>query len=254
MIVLSSRRAVLGPLLGFALAGLSLTPALAQAAGNHGPVAHHAKAKKRKNKKKNGTQVIVHCASVGVSCKGKPGPTGPQGPAGAPGAPGANGANVVLRARGAASTPVPAESTSCGQIICGGSIAVSPNSWVEGPEEDNQLLGSVTITIPSEAACGAEESGKLTADQVVLAAQVDGKLEGITEVEGSTAETTLSTQIVFDLGVEALEAAEEGFGTGFFLGNGSSQTHVLTVQGEDDCKTAVHATVSNLAIDVLGTS
>jgi hypothetical protein len=253
MIVLSSRRAVLGPLLGLALAGLSLTPALAQAAGpNHGPAAHQAK--KKKGKKKGGQQVIVHCASVGVTCKGKPGPAGPQGPAGTPGAPGANGANVVLRARGGASTEVAAESTGCGEILCGGSIAVSPDSWVEGPEEDDQLVGSVTITIPSEAACGAEESGKLTADQVVLVAQVDGKVDGITEVEGNTAETTVSTEIVFDLGVEALEAAEEGFGTGFFLGNGSNQTHVLTVEGEDECKTAVHATVSNLAIDVLGTT
>jgi hypothetical protein len=255
MINLSPRRLMLGSLLGLALAGVSLTPALAQAAhGTHGPLAHHAKAKKRKSKNKGGTQVIVHCASVGVTCKGTPGPTGPQGPAGTPGAPGANGANVVLRARGVAATEVSAESSGCGTIICGGSIAVSPDSWVEGPEEDDQLVGSVTITIPSETECGAEESSKLTPDQVILTAEVDGKLDGITEVEGSAAGTTVSTEVVFDLGVEALEAAQEGFGTGFFIGNGSSQTHVLTVEGEDQCKTAVHATVNNLAIDVLGTS
>jgi hypothetical protein len=253
MIDLSPRRAVLGPLLGLTLTGLALAPPIAQAAEHHhGPVAHHAK--RKKGKKKGGTQVIVHCASVGVSCKGTPGPAGPQGPAGTPGAPGANGANVVLRARGLTSTEVSAESSGCGSIICGAGIAVSPDSWVEGPEEDDQLVGSATVTIPSEAACGAEESSKVVPDRVALIAEVDGKLEGITEVEGSTTETTVSAEIVFDLGVEALEAAQEGFGVGFFIGNGSNQTHVLTVQGEDDCKTAVHATVSNLAIDVLGTT
>jgi hypothetical protein len=254
MIAFSSRRTVLGPLLGLALAGLSLSPALAQAASaSHRPGAHQAKKKKGKSKKKTGQQVIVHCASVGVTCKGTAGPAGPAGATGPQGTPGANGANVVLRARGTTST-VSAESTSCGEIFCGSSIPLSPNSWTEGPEEDDQLLGTVTITIPSEAACGDEEGGKLEDDEVILAAQVDGKLEGITEVEGSTAETTVSTEIVFDLGVEALEAAEEGFGTGFFMGNGTSQTHVLTAEGEDGCQTAVHATVSNLAIDVLGTS
>jgi hypothetical protein len=256
MIAFSSRRAVLGPLLGLALAGLSLTPALAQATnGSHRPGAHQAKKKKKsKSKKKGGQQVIVHCASVGVTCKGTPGPTGPTGPTGLQGTPGANGANVVLRARGMASTEVSAESSSCGTIICGSSIPLSASSWIEGPEEDDQLVGSVTITLPGETACGAEEGGTLEDDKAILAAEVDGKLEGITEVGGSTAETTVSSEIVFDLGIEALEAAEEGFGTGFFMGSGTSQTHVLTVEAEDECKTAVHATVSNLAIDVLGTS
>jgi hypothetical protein len=251
---LSLRRA-LGPLLGVALLGLTVGPALAQAAGkHHEPLAHHSN--KKKTKKKGGTQVIVHCASVGVSCKGRPGPAGPQGPAGAPGAPGAPGANgavVILRARGGG-TQLPAMSSSCGEIFCGGSIPLNPDIWTQGAGEDDQFIGTATVQIPSEEACGAEESSTKKPDRIILIASVDGKIEGLSELEGQTGATTVTADIAFDLGIEALEGASEGIGPGFLLGGEASQSHVVTVEGEDDCVTANHATVSSLSIDVLGTT
>jgi hypothetical protein len=252
MIDLSPRRVALGALLGLGLTSLTVAPALAQAAdGSHGPVAHHAR--KKKGKKKGGPQVIVHCASVGVTCKGTPGPAGPQGPAGTPGAAGVNGATVILRARGGG-VQLPGKSSSCGSLICGENIPLTPNIWTQGATEDNQFVGSATIQVPSETACGYEESSKLKPDQVILVAEIDGKIEGLTEIEGGSGETTVVAPIVFDLGIESLEGASEGIGPGFFLGSGASQTHVLTVLGEDACATAAHAKVTSLAIDVLGTS
>ncbi|HEY3829686.1 MAG TPA: hypothetical protein VGL57_10870 [Solirubrobacteraceae bacterium] len=251
MIHLSPRRA-LGPLLGVALLGLSVGPALAQGAGGrHEPVAHHAK--KKKSKKKSGTQVTVRCASVAVTCKGTTGPQGPSGPIGPVGPAGAPGATVVLRARGTAAT-LAAAPGSCGEIFCGGSIAVTPDLWTEGAEEDDQLIGTLTATIPSTAECGYEESSTPHTDEVILTVLVDGKLDGIAELEGGSSESTVTAPIAFDLGIEAAEAAQEGFGTGFLMSNGTSQTHVLTVQGSDRCTTVHHATISSLAIDVLGTS
>ena len=248
---LSPHRA-LGPLLGVALMGLTVGPALAQASGRHnGPVAHHAK---RKKGKKGGTRVTVHCASVGVSCKGTPGPAGPQGPAGAPGAPGANGSIVVLRARGGA-TPLSAAPGSCASLFCGSNIPLNPDVWTQGANEDDQFVGTVTLQIPSEVACGIEESSKkLEPDRIIMTVLVDGKIEGLVELEGQTGESTVTTGVIFDLGIEGAQAAAEGIGPGFLLGGSTSQTHILTVQGADECVTASHATVSNLAIDVLGTS
>lgn len=254
MIHLSPHRA-LGPLLAVALMGLIGGPALAQAAGgHHGPVAHHST--KKKNKKKGGAQVIVHCASVGVSCKGRPGPAGPQGPAGTPGAPGtpgANGASIILRARGGG-IQLPTESSSCGEIFCGGNIPLNPDIWTQGAGEDDQFVGTATVQIPSEAACGYEESSTKKPDRIILIASVDGKIEGLSELEGQTGETTATADIAFDLGIEALEGASEGIGPGFLLGGEASQSHILTVEGEDACVTSSHATISSLAIDVLGTS
>jgi hypothetical protein len=251
MIDLSPRRAALGALLGLSLTSLALAPALAQARdGRHAPVAHHAR---KKGKKKGGPQVIVHCASIGVTCKGTPGPAGPQGPAGTPGAPGVNGASVTLRARGGG-VQLPGKSSSCGSLICGESIPVTPNVWTQGASEDNQFVDTATIQIPSEVACGNEESSKLAPDEVILVVEIDGKIEGLTEVKGGSGESTVVAPIVFDLGIESLEGASEGIGPGFFLGSGTSQTHVMTVLGEDYCATAAHAKVTSLAIDVLGTS
>jgi hypothetical protein len=261
MIDLSPRRAALGSLLGLTLMGMAAGPTLAQATGTHtGPVANHAtsgKKGKKKGKGKGRPQVTVHCASVGVTCKGKPGPAGPAGPAGPTGpagTPGTNGA-IVLRARGAAAgVTLTGESGSCVSLLCGESIPVSPDIWTEGPEEDDQFLGTFTVTIPSESVCDIENSSKvLEEDRVIVTVLIDGKLEGIAELEGETSEVTLNTSIIFNLGIEAEEAAAEGFGEGFFMGNGTNQAHVLSVQGEDECEGSVHAKVSNMAIDVLGT-
>jgi hypothetical protein len=237
--------------------------------GHSGAKAHRAKSK-RKAKGHKGSSVTVKCASVTVTCKGTPGPAGPQGPAGPAGAPGAagiNGANVVLRARevGAVSAELTeARKKECEAEkpelpICGARVPLSQTSWTEGAGEDDQFIGSVTASIPSQAACKRENSKKeLESDELVVFVEVDNKLEALSEVSGEKSAKTLDVPIDFDFAVLiALEGGgSPGVGTGFFLGNGTPQPHTLQVQAVDDCPDeagVTHASISNLAIDVLGT-
>lgn len=237
----------------FALCALTV-PASALAAGHRGTNAHGAKLvvkkkSKKKPKKKPPTPVIVKCASVTVTCKGTPGATGPQGPTGLNGA---NGSAVVLRARGAGTVeagpeklPPGCESYGC---VEGQNVPLSPSTWTEGPTEDDQMLGSLTLSVPSEAECNAG-----TKPMVFVIPVVDGIAEGLIGAEGGTTAVTLTpslfAQSYFKL---ELEEAEPGiaFGTGFFLADGESHAHTVTVKVFDNCVTK-HATVSNVAIDVL---
>jgi hypothetical protein len=236
----------------FALCALTL-PASAVAAGHHDASAHRAKAKgkPKKKPKKKSTTVIVKCASVTVTCKGTPGATGPQGPAGANGA---NGSAVVLRSRGAGpvaagkeTVPLGCESFSCVQ---GANVPVSPSTWTEGPTEDDQLIGSITFSMPSEAACGAENSEKKLEDaESFVVVTVNGVVEGLAFAEGETAARTVNASI-FSASILDFEEEEGEAGTGFFLGNGASQPHAMAVTAIDECP-GTPVTVSNAAIDVL---
>jgi hypothetical protein len=239
----------------FALCALTL-PASAVAAGHHDASAHKAKAKgkgKKKPKKKSSTTVIVKCASVTVTCKGTPGATGPQGPAGVNGT---NGSSVVLRARGAGSVAASKEEESpgCESFTCigGANVPVSPSTWTQGPTEDDQLIGSTTISLPSEAECAAEDTSTKTLEDpesfVILT--VNGNIEGFAIAGTGTNARTVNVSFSSALLIEIEEEEGGEVGTGFFLGNGSSQAHTMVVKAIDNCK-ATQVTVSNVAIDVL---
>ena len=249
----------------FALCALTVVPASAVAAGHHDASAHKAKAKgkPKKKPKKKSTTVIVKCASVTVTCKGTPGATGPQGPAGANGA---NGSAVVLRARGAGpiaavmeSAPPGCDSFSC---VVGANVPVTPSTWTEGPTEDDQMIGTITVKLPSKTECAAaEDSSTKEPDdpEVYVVVTVNGIVEGLTGAASdnpvSTSTAITSTVSLFSESILELEFEEEGgaseVGTGFFLGNGSSsQTHTMSVEAIDNCK-GTPVTVSNAAIDVL---
>lgn len=254
--------------LALALAGLTLPASTLAAHGHSGSEAHRAKAKGKKKKGSKGVTVKVKCASVKVTCKGRPGPAGPQGPAGpagAPGAPGVNGSNVVLRSEQV--SPVEAKRTEAlidqceaqktAALACGVPVAMAPASWTEAANEDDQLVGDVTITIPSEASCKRENSKKEPEpDEAFVFVSTDDQVEGLAALRGASAQTTVTTPIAFDLAIFALANVEgTRFGTGFFLGNGSSQLHNLSVGAWDECpETGAHATVSNATVDVLGTT
>jgi hypothetical protein len=239
----------------FALCALTV-PASALASGHHGTNAHGAKLvvkkkSKKKPKKKPATTVIVKCASVTVTCKGTPGATGPQGPAGANGA---NGSAVVLRARSTGSVAAIEETSGCSSILCvgGQNVPVNPSTWTQGPTEDDQMIGSITVSVPSEADCGAEDTSSKTleAGRAEILVSVDGLIEGLAVGVGGTGPTTINTAIVFDLGIIDIEDPSGEVGSGFFIGNGGNQTHTVAVRAVDSCKKA-QATISNVAVDVL---
>jgi hypothetical protein len=243
-----------------ALCALALPASAVAAGGHHAGSAHKAKAKgkgkKKKPKKKPAAPVIVKCASVGVTCKGTPGATGPQGPAGINGA---NGSAIVGRIRstgpiaaGTETLPVGCESFSC---IEGANIPLNPSTWTQGPTEDDQLIGSISIFLPSKTACAAPEDSSTKepeAPLVFVIASVDGVLQGVTGTTSETGGVTLTSSI-FGPSIFRFEAEEEGgseIGSGFLLGSGASQAHAVTVKAFDNCKTT-HATISKVAIDVL---
>ncbi len=247
----------------FALCALTVVvPASAVAAGHHDAGAHKARAKgkgKKKPKKKS-TTVIVKCASVTVTCKGTPGPSGPQGSAGTNGT---NGSAVVLRARGAGPAGTEKVPPGCMSFICieGGNVPISPSTWTEAPNEDDQMIGTLTLTLPGSKECGDENSKKEFEDAGVFAiASVGNAIEGILEAKGSTTPRTVTTSLVgptffrIELEDEELEKGELGefgeLGTGFFIGDASSHTRTITLKAIDNCL-STHVTVSNAAIDVL---
>ncbi len=262
---ISARAGVSGLLCVFALGALTLPAGALASHGHKGAKAHRAKAKKKASK---GTSVTVKCASVGVTCKGKPGPTGPQGlqgpagPAGAPGAPGVNGASVAARSRntgpiaaisGEASPQRKSECEVEAVLLCAAKVPLSPGSWTEGALEDDQLIGSITVAFPSELACGYEESSKLEPDRLTAYVEVDKVIVGLAVPEGSTSPVTVTRPIILELGILGADEEEE-IGPSFFLGDGSSQVHTIGAQVGDECKNSSHAVVTSLAVDVLGTT
>lgn len=250
----------------FALFALTVVPASAVAAGHHDASAHRAKAKgkgkgkPKKKPKKKSTTVIVKCASVTVTCKGTPGATGPQGPAGTNGT---NGSAVVLRARGAGSAGTEKVPPGCMSFTCleGGNIPISPSTWTEAPNEDDQMIGTLTLILPGNKECGDENSKKEFEDAGVFAiASVGNTVEGILEAKGGTTPRTVTTSLLgptffrIEIEDEELEKGELGefgeLGTGFFIGDGNSHTRTITLKALDNCL-STHVTVSNVSIDVL---
>lgn len=252
-----------------ALGMLTLPASSAIAVGQHSASAHHATAKgkgkgkgkgKKHKKKKPATTVIVKCASVAVTCKGTP---GPQGPAGTPGANGTNGSAIVLRARFSGAVAAVAEKTppGCKSFSCieGANVPISPSAWTEGPSEDDQMIGSVTLALPDKTECGVEtENSKHEKEfepaEAFVIVSVGNVVEGFTLAEGGEIPRTVTISLFgASLLVFELEAIESEVGSGSFIGNGSSQTHTITVKAIDDCLTK-HTTVSNVAIDILAST
>lgn len=251
---------------GLALGMLVLPASSAVAAGHNGAHATgaktHSKGKGKKHKKKKKSPpatVIVKCASVTVTCKGTP---GPQGPAGANGT---NGSSVVLRARSTGAVTIGPEKapSGCKSFSCveGANIPVNPSTWTEGPSEDDQMIGSATFVLPGAAECGVEEEREnpttkkmekyFEPAEMFTIVSVGNVIQGFALAEGGETPRTVTTSLFgASFLVFELEALESEVGSGSFIGNGSSQTHTITVKAIDDCLNK-HTTVNNVAIDVL---
>jgi hypothetical protein len=207
--------------------------------------AHGASHGKGKSKR----QVLVHCASVTVTChpdshhKGPAGPAGPAGAPGSPGAPGTAGQGIAYRIRSTA--PV---ASSDGSLT---SVGLSTPTFAQQANQDERLLGLVTVTNPS----GNCESGKTNEGTLEGEVLLDGKLAGLIEAGGSTYSPGSNETIPILWASDPLqfELASE---VGTLPVSSSAQTHILTVEVGDDCNAsgAGHFTVDSIAIDVLTAS
>lgn len=203
--------------------------------------ASHA-AKKKKPKR----EVLVHCASVSVTChadshnKGSAGPRGPAGAAGSPGAPGAAGHGIADRIR--SSAPVTASDSSPV------SVGFTQPTFAQQAEQDERLLGLVTVTNPS----GDCESGKTNTGTLEGEVLLDGKPAGLIEAGGSpySPGSTETVPILWTSNPLEIELVSE---VGVLPISSSAQTHILTAEVGDDCNAsgAGHFTVDSIAIDVL---
>ena len=226
------------PLALLALAAGPGQAALAQPA--HSAV--HGKSKKHKKK----STVLVHCASVSITCRANSherGPAGPTGPTGAPGAPGTPGHGNADRLRWEGSI-----ASSDGAPM---SIPLTQSSFAQAAGQDERLLGLVTITDPA----GECKSGEKDAGTLEGAVLLDGKPAGLFEGGGSpyAPGETLTMPIAW---TDGLPSAELATVVGVLPVTAVAQTHVLTIEVADDCNAggASHFTVDSFALDVLTAS
>jgi hypothetical protein len=229
--------------IGRTLAGMALgLLALALACGQTA-LASPAHAAHAKQKKKPSRQVLVHCASVTITCKPDPhnqGPAGPTGSTGQSGPTGTTGHGVadrirwtgeVLSSDGATSATVPLASPSFGQEA----------------GEDERLLGLATVTAPR----GECESGKPHEGELEGLVTLDGAPFGII-TEGSSYEpgSKLTLPILW-----TGSSLEEELVTvvGVLPVVSSPQTNTLAIALHDDCNASstTHFVLSSVAIDVL---
>ena len=182
---------------------------------------------------------------------GQAGPAGSPGKEGQPGSPGAPGTSVIARARSVA--PVATSSTEAGTPTFE-SDPLTGGSWTQHANELDQLVGQVTVTLPTEASC---ESGSFPVAVEIL---LDGTLVGGAAAHiGETAKTetvsigwTKKVPAPFGAFSEAWPA--EGLSPWLYE-PGQDTPHTLTAQVADICQQpGVHAKIQSISLDVLGVS
>jgi hypothetical protein len=151
---LLSRRAaaVLGTVALVSVGGSLITVTVAQAASGH----HGQAAAKKKKKKKKKTTVLVRCAAVTVTCKGRPGPQGPAGRNGTNGTNGTNGANgangmngSALAANAHTTAPFQTPTGSSSSLPVPGNVPLTGNAWIQQPGEVDYITGQANVTAPA---------------------------------------------------------------------------------------------------------
>ncbi len=228
----------IGQALAAVLLGLlALTLACSQTA-----LASHARAAHAKKKRKP-SQVLVHCASVTITCKPdthNAGPTGPAGPAGAPGGPGAAGHGVADRIRWSG-----AVASSDGAPVA---VPLASPSFAQEAGEDERVLGLATVTAPT----GECESGKPDSGELEGIVTLDGAEFGVISDGGSTYSlgSKLTLPIIWTDGLLGEELATA---IGVLPIATSAKTHTLAIALTDDCDASgtTHFVLNSVAIDVL---
>jgi hypothetical protein len=227
------RQALAAVLLGL----LALTLACGQTALASPAHAAHAK------KKKKPSQVLVHCASVTITCKPDAhnrGPTGPTGPAGTPGAPGVAGHGVADRIRWSG-----AVASSDGTPVI---VPLASPSFAQEAGEDERLLGIATVTAPT----GECESGKPDSGELEGIVTLDGTDFGVITEGGSTYAlgSKVTLPIIWTSSVFGEELATD---IGVLPIVSSAETHTFAIALTDDCNASgtTHFVLDSVAIDVL---
>jgi hypothetical protein len=229
--------------IGRMLAGIALgLLALALACGQTA-LASPAHAAHAKQKKKPSRQVLVHCASVTVTCTADAhnrGPTGPQGATGKQGPAGTAGHGVADRIRWsgtiASSDGVPAV------------VPLAAPSFGQEAGEDERVLGLATVTAPT----GECESGKAHEGELEGIVTLDGAPFGIITLgSGSYAPGSQVTVPIVWTGIGLTEELVTDIGV--LPVTSSAQTHTLAIALGDDCNASstTHFVLSSVAIDVL---
>jgi hypothetical protein len=214
--------------------GVALSAALAAAGGSDVALAathHHGKnARKRKPSKKT---VLVRCASVSVRCQGTPGARGKQGPTGPNGAggpAGRRGVPVIARAR----TMHPLVTKVSGDFD-----PLMANHWVQGPADDERILGAITYTAPMQC--------NTTNGYVSIQTYLDGQFIGGSALSGQPGQTQTDSL--------SLPWSGQNFGTpqGDLMADGVSHEHLLSTRVSDSCGNANdgHYTVQSVSYDVV---
>lgn len=208
---------------------------------------------------------------------GPPGPAGPagleglMGPSGGPGAPGApglpgregkegkegkRGANGKEGKEGRPGAVVVARVRSVGAITTvtepGSSVdPVSGGGWEQQPEELDQLVGQVDVTIPSslegEASCSAGLPG--IAGTAHIAIVLDGVRVG--GVVAHRPEPAGGSRVIYPIEWSAPAAG------GWLFEPGKADSHTLSVEAQDNCGTGTglagaRFTINSVSIDAVG--
>jgi Collagen triple helix repeat (20 copies) len=180
-----------------------------------------------------------------VGEKGSPGNQGPQGP------PSVSGASVAARIRSVA--PIATTSTEETTPIFA-SDPLTSGTWTQHAGELNQLAGQVTITLPSEAHCGA--ASPFTAAIEIL---LDGSLVGgASAFNNEETEKTETVSIGWTKSVPAGGPFHSAWPTEdlspWLYEPGTDTSRMLTAQVADTCVAGGHPTIKSVSVDVLGVS
>jgi hypothetical protein len=214
---------------------VALSAALAAGAGADVGLAasgHHSKRKKKKGHHSSSRTVVVHCASISVRCEGTPGSRGPQGakgPNGRAGPDGQRGVAVIARAR----SMQPLQTKASGDFD-----NLTGNHWVQGPTDDERILGVVTFTAPMQCHTG---TGRVT-----IQSFLDGQIIGYSNIAGTPGQTE----------TDSLSLPRQGNNIntpeGDLMADGATHDHVLSTHVSDNCTTANdgHYVVQKVGYDV----
>lgn len=162
----------------------------------------------------------------GVLTRGPRGPRGPRGFRGRPGSVGPPGDKGVAGSHGPRGSSIVAQPRSAGPTTTPGDDPLTGNTWTQGANEDDFVVG--TITYQSPAVC-TTSSGQ---PRLSVFVYIDGRPNGTFTAENLM---TPGATLTFPTNV-------------YLFAPGADTPHVLTVALSSSC--AEHFTITALKLDV----
>ena len=194
-----------------------------------------------------------------TGANGAPGQAGPAGPPGKEGQPGASSTSVVV---GASGMSVVARARSVAPVETSSTEASTPTfasdpltggSWTQHANELDQLVGQVTLTLPTEASC--EGGNYPVAVEILLDGTVVGGASANTGATEKTETVSIGwTKKALPSGAFSDEWPEDV--SPWLYEPGTDTSHTLTAQVADVCQPPSdgHAKIQSISVDVLGVS